>query len=97
MVEEIIILQVKEGRETEFIEAVKQVKGIMEAAKGYGGSELRRCVEEPNRFMINITWETMDNHLVDFKESAGFTEMKEILAPFYLYRPVGKHYEKISI
>ncbi|WP_067726923.1 antibiotic biosynthesis monooxygenase family protein [Oceanobacillus damuensis] len=95
MVQEIFMLEVKSGNEEEFEKAFKQATAFMTTAKGYNGAELNRCVEQQNKYLVSVSWNSVEDHVIDFKNTSEFEEMKKILGPFYLSVPKVQHYEKV--
>jgi len=41
---------------------------------------LQRSVENPSRYRLFLTWETVENHTVDFRGSADFQEWRKLVA-----------------
>ncbi|RKQ30375.1 antibiotic biosynthesis monooxygenase family protein [Oceanobacillus halophilus] len=95
MVQEIFILEVTSGLEKDFEEAFNQAKELMSTSKGYLGAELKRCVEQENKYLVSVSWESVEAHVHDFKKTSEFEEMKKLLGPFYLSIPKVQHYEKV--
>ena len=74
MVLEIAQFEIKPGMEVAFEAGVKQAVPLFQRAKGCTGLELGRSVEKPTRYRLFVQWETLENHTVDFRESADFQE-----------------------
>jgi heme-degrading monooxygenase HmoA len=95
MVQETFFLEVKPGSQQEFETAFKKVAGLLSTAKGFVGSELQRCVEQDNKYLVCVKWETVEDHVMAFKNSPAFQEMKALIGPFYLHVPQTEHYRLI--
>ena len=95
MVQETFLLEVKSGTEQEFENAFKKAAALMSTAKGFLESELQRCVEQENKYLVCVQWETVEDHVIDFKKSPAFQEMKALIGPFYLHIPQSEHYKRI--
>ncbi|MFC4022310.1 antibiotic biosynthesis monooxygenase family protein [Oceanobacillus longus] len=95
MVQEIFMIHVKSGTEEEFEKAFKKATALLSTAKGYKGAEIKRCVEQRNKYLVSVSWKLVENHVIDFKNTPEFEEMKKILSPFYLSVPKVQHYEKV--
>ena len=59
---------------------------------GYGGHELRRCLEDDHRFLLLVRWDSVESHAVGFRQSAEYQEWKRLLHHFYDPFPVVEHY-----
>jgi len=87
---EVAILNVKEGKESEFEAAFCRAQKIMSNIEGYVSRQLKKCVE--NQFILLVNWQTIENHTVDFRGSSQYQEWKGLLHHFYDPFPAVKHY-----
>ena len=92
MILEVAILNVIPGREAEFEAAFRQAQAIIASMKGYRSHDLRRCVEAGNRYVLLVQWDSLEDHTVGFRGSAGYQEWKRLLHHFYDPFPVVEHY-----
>ena len=90
------MLEVKPGTEQSFENAFNLATNFMQQAEGFLGAELRRCIEQQNKYLVTVSWETVEAHVNGFKNSPAFQEMKALLGPFYLSIPKADHYKKIE-
>lgn len=97
MVQEIFMLEVKSGTERLFENAFHQATNIMQQAEGFLGAELRSCIEQGNKYLVAVSWETVEAHVNIFKNSLAFQEMKALLGAFYLTVPQVEHYKKVDL
>jgi heme-degrading monooxygenase HmoA len=91
MILEIAQIDVKPGLEAEFEAAVAKAAPIFKRAKGCQGMELQRSVEKPSRFRLFVTWETLENHTVDFRDSADFQEWRKLVGHTFEGAPAVEH------
>lgn len=96
MILEQAILDVKTGREADFMAAFAQAEPIIASMNGYRGHTLQRCLEMPSRFLLLVNWETLEDHTVGFRESAEYQQWRSLLHHFYDPFPTVHHYESIS-
>ena len=92
MILEVAILDVKPGEAPAFESAFAQAEPIIMSMNGYLGHELRRCVEQADRYLLLAQWETMEDHTVGFRQSREYEEWKRLLHHFYAPFPVVEHY-----
>ena len=96
MILEAAILNVIEGQTEDFEAAFKVAAPIIASAHGYVSHTLQHCIETPNRYILLIHWETLDDHLVGFRQSEAFQEWKRLLHHFYSPMPTVQHFEPIA-
>ncbi len=93
MILEQALLEVIAGRESDYEAALVDALPIIRAAEGCISAEVTRCVEEPNTYLLLVQWETLEDHTVGFRESAGFAQWRALLWEFYDPKPVVRHFE----
>lgn len=64
---------------------------------GYLSHELRRCMENPERYVLLVRWETLEDHTEGFRGSAGYEEWKRLLHHFYDPFPTVQHFETVEL
>jgi heme-degrading monooxygenase HmoA len=79
MVIEIAQITVKPGMEAEFEAGLKKAVPLFQRAKGCRGLTVRRSVEQPERYLAFVRWDTVENHTVDFRNSADFHEFRKLV------------------
>jgi heme-degrading monooxygenase HmoA len=92
---EVAILNVLPGRGAEFEAAFAQASQIIAASKGYLSHELQRCLETPNRYILLVRWQTLEDHTQGFRGSDAYQEWRRLLHHFYDPFPTVEHYESI--
>ena len=92
---EVAVLDVIEGQEPEFQESFRLAQGIISSMEGYRGHELKRCLEQPNRYLLLVQWETLEDHTEGFRGSAEYQEWKRLLHHYYDPFPTVQHYETL--
>ena len=88
---EVAEIQVKPGTETQFEAAVTAAVPLFQRAKGCSAMRLERSVEQPSRYTLLVRWATVDNHMVDFRESADFQEWRRLVGDFFAAPPQVGH------
>jgi heme-degrading monooxygenase HmoA len=89
---EVAVLNVKQGQAEAFIASFKTARPIIAAAAGFGGLELRRCIEQDHRFLLLVKWDSVASHEVGFRRSPEYQEWKKLLHPYYEPFPTVEHY-----
>lgn len=95
MITEIAQITVLEGREQVFEAAVADAAPHFQAAKGYISLKLEKCLEQPRVYRLVVEWETLDNHMVDFRGSEGFSAWRALASPHFDGAPIVVHTETV--
>jgi len=91
MILEIAQIDVKPGMESEFEAGVRKAAPVFKRAKGCRGMALKRSHEKPQRNRLFVQWETLENHTVDFRNSADFGEWRACVAHCFAGPPEVEH------
>ena len=89
---EVARLDVRPGQADDFLAAFAEARAQIEVTPGFLGLDLRRCVEEPDRFLLLVEWETVEAHTVGFRGSDRYERWRELLHHFYDPFPTVEHY-----
>ena len=94
MILELADIRIKPGQQAAFDEAIQRgASTVIAKAKGFQGYKVNRGIENPERYILQIFWETLENHTVDFRESPAFAEWRAIVGPFFAAPPTVEHFE----
>lgn len=93
MILELADIRIQPGTQLEFDVAIQRgVEQVISKAKGFSGYKVNKGIESPERYILMIFWETLENHTVDFRESAAFQEWRAIVGPFFAGAPTVEHF-----
>ena len=92
---EVAMLDVKPGQEAEFEAAFSKAQLIIASMPGYESHQLQRCVEQGNRYILLVTWRSLEDHTVGFRESDEYQTWKALLHHFYDPFPEVQHFEQL--
>ena len=95
MITEIAQIDVKPGSEKDFEAAVAKAKAASGRSKGFHGFELHKSIEKPQRYRLMVKWATLENHTVDFRGSANFTEWRGLVGQYFAAPPEVEHTETV--
>jgi len=93
MILEVAILDVRAGQRGAFEAAFREAAPIIASMRGYISHDLKRCVERPDRYILLVSWETLEDHTIGFRGSPQYQEWKRLLHHFYDPFPTVEHYE----
>ncbi len=94
MILEHALLQVKPGQTPAFEAAMRQALPLIQATPGFVRLELRRCIEVPDRHLLQVWWQCLENHTEDFRRSDRYQQWRALLHHFYDPMPQVDHYNE---
>jgi heme-degrading monooxygenase HmoA len=83
MVLEHALISVRPGSHDEFEAAITRAREVISAAPGFRSFALHRGIESPDRYLLLVGWETLEDHTVGFRESPAFAEWRSHIGPFF--------------
>ena len=95
MILEVAILDVKQNQVHNFEKSFSEAQEIIVNMKGYISHKLKKCVETPNRYILLVNWEKLENHTIGFRNSTEYQEWKKLLHHYYDPFPIVEHYHSI--
>ena len=95
MILEIAILDVKPDQGEAFELAFAQAQKIISSMPGYISHQLQHCLEKPNRYLLLVNWNTLEDHTQGFRESVQYQQWRKLLHHFYDPFPEVEHYEVV--
>jgi heme-degrading monooxygenase HmoA len=92
MILEVAILNVRQGMCADFESAFRQASPIIASMPGYVSHELRPCLENPQRYVLLVHWQKLEDHTVGFRQSPEYQQWRQLLHYFYAPFPTVEHY-----
>ncbi|HUG21479.1 antibiotic biosynthesis monooxygenase family protein [Piscinibacter sp.] len=97
MILEIADIQIPPGQQAEFDTAIQHgLDTVLSKAKGFRGYKVNKGVESPERYILMIYWETLENHTVDFRNGPLFLQWREIVGSYFAKPPVVEHFTLVG-
>ena len=97
MILELADIRIQPGKQAEFDAAIKKgVETVIAHAKGFRGYKVNKGIESPERYVLMIFWDTLENHTVDFRGSAAFADWRAIVGPFFASPPAVEHFTLLA-
>lgn len=96
MILEFVDIRIHPGQQAAFEEAIQRgLDTVLAKSKGFAGYKVNRGVESPERYLLTIFWETVEDHMVGFRESPAFAEWRAIVGPFFAQPPAMEHFNLV--
>jgi len=94
---EIADIRIAPGQQAAFEEAVQRgVATVASRAKGFKGYKVNRSIESPERYVLMIFWETLEDHTVHFRGGPLFAQWRAIVGPFFAVPPQVEHFTLVA-
>jgi heme-degrading monooxygenase HmoA len=97
MILELADIRIHPGQQAAFDEAIQRgVNEVISNAKGFQGYKVNKGIENPERYILQIFWETLENHTVDFRQSPAFAQWRTIVGSFFAAPPTVEHFNLLA-
>jgi heme-degrading monooxygenase HmoA len=97
MILEVADIRIAPGQQVAFDEAiVRGLTTVISQAKGYRGYKVNKGVESPERYVLQIFWDTLEDHTVGFRGGPLFAQWRAIVGPFFVSPPVVEHFTLLA-
>ncbi len=94
MILEVADIRIPPGKNAEFEVAIAQgLATVIVHAQGYLAHKVQRGIESPERYLLMIWWQTLENHTIDFRQGPRFAEWRSYIGPFLAVPPQVEHFE----
>ena len=94
MILEVADIRVVPGQQTAFEEAIRRgLASVVPQANGFRGWKLNHGIESPDRYLLMIFWDTLEDHTVGFRQGPLFAQWRGIVGPFFAAPPAVEHFE----
>jgi heme-degrading monooxygenase HmoA len=97
MILEIADIRIPPGKQAEFEEAIARgLRTVIARAEGVRGYKVNKGIESPERYVLQIFWDTLEAHTVGFRQGPLFAEWRAIVGPFFAQPPVVEHFTLVA-
>lgn len=95
MVLEHAVLPVRSGQQQAFEAAFAEAVTLIAASPGFRSLRLSRGVEDPDRYLLLVEWDSLEDHVEGFRGSAAFARWRDLLHHFYEPAPTVEHFDEV--
>ncbi len=97
MILELADIRIHPGQQAAFDEAIELgLRTVISQAKGFQGYKVNKGIESPERYLLQIFWDTLEDHTIGFRQSPAFAEWRAIVGPFFAGPPNVEHYALLT-
>lgn len=97
MILEIADIRIHPGQQAAFDEAIQRgLTTVIAQARGVRGWKVNKGIESPERYVLQIFWDSLEDHTVAFRGGPLFAPWRAIVGPFFAQPPVVEHFELLA-
>ncbi len=97
MILEIADIRIAAGQQAAFEAAMALgLETVASKAQGFKGAKVNRCIESPERYVLQIFWENLEDHTVGFRQGPLFAQWRAIVGPFFVSPPLVEHFSLVT-
>jgi heme-degrading monooxygenase HmoA len=90
---EVADIRIQPGQQAAFDEAiVRGVSTVISQARGFRGWKVNKGIESPERYVLMIFWDTLEDHTVHFRGGPLFAQWRAIVGPYFAQLPQVEHF-----
>jgi quinol monooxygenase YgiN len=91
MIIELAEIDVLPGHGAQFEAAVAEAMPYFLRSQGCHRIKLHRSLEQPMRYRLIVHWETLEDHMVEFRNSDSFVQWRRLVGPHFASTPRIEH------
>lgn len=96
MIVELALLRAKEGTAEQMKAGLQAARSVIAQADGYLGSTFTQGIEDPQRFVLRIEWDSVEAHTQGFRGGPLFPQWRAPWGEYLDGTPDVQHYEVIA-
>ena len=97
MILEIADIRIQTGQQAAFEAALQQgVDTVIAQAQGFAGYKVNKGIESPERYVLMIFWQSLEDHTVHFRGGPLFPQWRALVGPFFAAPPQVEHFTLLS-
>jgi heme-degrading monooxygenase HmoA len=94
MILEVADIRIPPGKNAEFEAAIARgLETVLPRTKGFIRHQVHRGIDSPERYLLMIWWQTVENHTVDFRHGPLFAEWRSHIGPYLAQPPHVEHFD----
>jgi heme-degrading monooxygenase HmoA len=96
MILEHVDIHIVPGKSSEFEAAIAHgLSTIHTQATGMRGYRVDRCIESAERYIMQIWWDSIDDHMVGYRQGPLSPAFRALIESFLAQTPVMQHFESV--
>jgi heme-degrading monooxygenase HmoA/hemerythrin-like domain-containing protein len=88
MIFEVADIRIISGCQAEFEQAAHHgIQTVIAKSKGFLGYRVLHCIDSPERYLLLLEWDTLEDHTVGFRGSAAYAQWQKVVVDFVERQP----------
>jgi len=96
MVLEVALIDVQPGTAQQFEAAFHEVKHAVLSSPGLLSLRMTHGIENPDRFVLLIEWESVEAHIKGFRETDRYTVWRGGIGKYFANPPLVEHFADVE-
>src|SRR6185437_11534484 len=96
MIVEIAQFRVQPGKAEEFQAGMLRGLEVIRSGEGCLSAILRRGIEDRDTFVLEVAWETLEHHTVQFRGGPLFPQYRSHINGLFIDPPTVNHYDEVT-
>lgn len=97
MVLELAEIVIRPGEQAAFDAAIANgIETVLSQSRGFRRASVHKGIETPERYVLQVEWDSLESHTVDFRQSTAFTQWRAIVGPFFASPPNVEHFVLVT-
>ena len=96
MILELVDIRIQPEQRSAFEDALARgLREVIAHAPGVQSYSVHKGVESSERYLLQIVWNTLEDHTVAFRQSDAFTRWRAIVGPYFSNPPLVEHFSGV--
>ena len=96
MIVELAIIRAQTGKADAMRQGLQAARAVISQAEGYRGSVFHQGIEDPQRFVLRVEWDSVEAHMKGFREGPLFPQWRSHFGQLIDGTPDVSHFEVIA-
>lgn len=97
MILELADIRIQPGQQAAFEAAITHAaRSVLSQSPGCRGFKINAGIESPERYVLQVFWDTLQDHTEGFRNSPLFAQWRAIIGPFFAAPPVVEHFTLLA-
>ncbi len=93
MIIEHVHLKIKPNQSQAYEQAFELAKHLIAKMHGFNSFQLIKHYQDEQHYILMVIWDTIEDHIEGFRQSAEYQEWRALLHPFYDPMPQLEYYQ----
>jgi len=98
MILEIADIRIQPGQQAGFEAALREgIATALSRSPGFISARMERGVESPERYILLVEWETLDDHMQGFRNGPLFAVWRGLIGSYFAGPPSVEHFKAVTL